>query len=622
MALNRTLRSQRKASSTSAPKSAKTRATKSATTPSTSVKKTRPKITRKSKAGQHAESKSAAQPSSTSLLEHSQQTTDEWYKAARTKTGYANYVKSGKKWLEEWTSEGRLDEEIGADAFDVIAEHTPLALRALTAYKCEHLERGFSSAEGLRSAFKDYFERVCGCQGDFWKYNSHTQKWEGNPVFESGFKTYYESLKNRHNRTGTATQALPMLPADLKVIMTYLDSDEGAKAFTVTQRLYFKAFASTAFTLWTRNDELVNLQFKDVKMDLRSKTGIPYHEFSLIFRKTNKDPTKVQKYMVQLDKVHPEIDCYTHVKAWKIHMEGLLGRSLTGNDFVFPALASTGQVKFGEPTSRSAFETLLNDVVEKSDALHGRNGKFTTHCFRRGGAQYRFLWADRKWSLKAVKWWGGWSSNENLMAYEEGFSDIMMDDRVIDRHETFMGEDNTAPLSKADLLKFEENMVAKLQLILSQSTGARMPPLDCTEPSSTPESLARASDNPPTSSLSPLSPASSPEPYVPRPSRILSTKSLDDALTYWNHGAPGKGLDVPLKDWLTLFKPLDYSSEGVKFGNIRFVCEEFYTHCNGDFTLFELEFPGLRQRFTLLMKAVREKRKTRGDTKSRKRRHT
>ncbi|KAK6969226.1 hypothetical protein R3P38DRAFT_3337142 [Favolaschia claudopus] len=599
MGPTRTLRSQKKASSTPATKSAKSGATKSAT--KASVKKPGPKKTRQSKAVQPAESTAAAQPSSTSLLKHSQQTTDEWYKAARTKNGYANY----------WTSEGRLDDEISADAFDVIGEHTPLALRALTAYKCEHLERSFASAEGIRSAFKDYFERVCGCQGDFWKYNSHTQKWEGNPVFESGFKTYYESLKNRHNRTGTATQALPMLPVDLKVIMTYLDSDEGAKAFTVTQRLYFKAFASTAFTLWTRNDEL---------MDLRSKTGIPYHEFSLISVKLIKTRPK---YMVQLDKLHPEIDCYTHVKAWKVHMEGLLARSLTGNDFVFPALASTGQVKFGEPTSRSAFETLLNDVVEKSDALHGRNGKFTTHCFRRGGAQYRFLWADRKWSLKAVKWWGGWSSNENvgtlmrylldeLMAYEEGYSDIMMDDRVIDR--------------LRHLLKFEESMVAKIQLLLSESSGARchrsvryhtesadfrltisaivqrLPPPDCTESDSTPEPLPGASENPPISSSSPLT------------SRIPSTKSLDDALTYWNHGAPSK-------DWLTLFKASDYSSEGVKFGNIRFVCEEFYTHCNGDFTLFELEFPGLRQRFTLLMKAVREKRKIRGDTKSRKRTH-
>lgn len=95
-------------------------------------------------------------------------------------------------------------------------------------------------------------------------------------------------------------------------------------------------------------------------------------------------------------------------------MEGLLGRPLRGTDYVFPAIASTGKLKFGEPTSRSAFETLLEAVVEKSDVMQGRNGKFTTHCFRRGGAQYRFLWAERKWSLKAVKWWGGWSSNENV----------------------------------------------------------------------------------------------------------------------------------------------------------------------------------------------------------------
>ncbi|KAJ7642560.1 hypothetical protein B0H17DRAFT_1216382 [Mycena rosella] len=407
-------------------------------------------------------------PSASSLLNDSQQTTDEWYKSSRTKKGYANYVRSGKKWLVDWTAEGRLDNEISADAFDNITAETPLSLRALTAYKCEHLERGFA---------------VRGCQGDFWKYNAHTKKWEGNPVFESGFKSYYESLKNRQNRTGTATQALPMLPVDLKLILEYLDSEEAIKYFTLTQRLYFKAFVMTAFTLWTRNDELINLQFKDIKMNLRSLTGIPYHEFFLIFRKTNKDPTKVQKYKVQIDLAHPEIDCYTHLAAWKAHMQSLLRRPVGGNDFVFPAIASTGQLKFGESTSRSAFETLLEEVVEKSDVMKGRNGKFTTHCFRRGGAQYRCLWADRKWSLKAVKWWGGWSFTENvgtlmrylldeLMAYEEGFSDIMMDDRVIDRHETFMGEDETAPLSKADLRKFEEGIFEKIQGLIGTSASA------------------------------------------------------------------------------------------------------------------------------------------------------
>lgn len=101
--------------------------------------------------------------------------------------------------------------------------------------------------------FNPLVYRVLGCQGDIWKFNSHTKSWEGNPVFETDFRTYYESLKNRENRTGMATQALPMFPKDFKVIMDYLDGKEAADEISLTRRLYFKAFATTAFTLWTRS---------------------------------------------------------------------------------------------------------------------------------------------------------------------------------------------------------------------------------------------------------------------------------------------------------------------------------------------------------------------------------
>ncbi|KAJ7121155.1 hypothetical protein C8R44DRAFT_736834 [Mycena epipterygia] len=425
----------------------------------------------------------------------------------RTKKGYRNYVKGDKTWLEEWTSEGRLNDEIAADAFDNITDQTPLALRALTAYKCEHLGRGFASAEGLRSAFKDYFERLC-------------------------------------------------------------------------------------------DDHLYTLDsFKDVKLHMRSKTGIPYHEFVLIFRKTNKDPIKVQKYMVQIDTAHPEIDCYTHVGTWKTHMEKILGRPLAESDFVFPAIASTGQLKFEECTSRTAFKTLLDEVVDKLNVMQGHNGKFMTHCFCRGRAQYRFLWADRKWtrSLKAVKWGGGWSSNENVgtvmhyllgewMAYEEGFSDIMMDDHAIDHHETFVGEDETAPVCRAYLLKFEDTILVKIQGLIA---GAA---------------------------------ATSANIYVP-PTQTQSNGTDNDAdstgICNIPHGSPEKGLIVPLKDWTMWFKSSEYAMEVVKFGNIRFVCEEFRVQCDGDHGEFEAKFPGLCSRFTMLMKAVRAERKIRGDTKSR-----
>lgn len=60
---------------------------------------------------------------------------------------------------------------------------------------------------------------------------------------------------------------------------------------------------------------------------------------------------------------------------------------------------------------------------------------------------------------------------DELMAYEEGFTDIMMDDRVIHRHETFMGEDPTASVSRADLSKLEDGILGKIQDLLSGKSG-------------------------------------------------------------------------------------------------------------------------------------------------------
>jgi hypothetical protein len=124
-----------------------------------------------------------------------------------------------------------------------------------------------------------------------------------------------------------------------------------------------------------------------------------------------------QIYMVpQEQDIPPYLDCYMHTVNWISHLEISIGRTLDKEDFLFPALASTGKLKIGERISRTGWETFMAQIIKCSDVLKGRNGKFTTHCFRRGGAQYRFMWAKRKWSLKAIKWWGGWSSSERVSA--------------------------------------------------------------------------------------------------------------------------------------------------------------------------------------------------------------
>ncbi|KII85744.1 hypothetical protein PLICRDRAFT_178074 [Plicaturopsis crispa FD-325 SS-3] len=634
-------------------KTASTRPQATAPKASTSPRKSPRKKSAPTSAPEHEDD-----PSASSLLDHSRVTTDQWYKASSTTQAYANYVKAGKKWLKGWVEEGRdqvADDEgtaseersAFADALDIIGEHTPTVLRLLTALKCDHQGHSYRTAEGLRSAFKDYFERVHGCQGDYWRYNEYTKKWEGIPVFEGKYKAYYESLKNRDNRTSTTTQALPMLPQDLKVIMDYLDSPQCVSEMPLTKRLYFKAFATTAFCLWTRNDELINLQHKDVRRNQVSLTGCEYTDIRLGFRKTNKDPNKSQHYWIPPDREHPEIDCNLHLGQWLDHLQLLLQRPLADHDYIFPAVASTGQLKFGEATSRSGFENLMDDIIQRSGVMNGRNGKFTTHCFRRGGAQYRFMWAARKWSLKAVKWWGGWSSNERidtimrylldeLMAYEEGFGDILMADRASDRHETFMGvQDPSAVILKADLAAFKDVILRQLEETIARVEQCGIMPSaehSRNAPAAAVSSPPRAApimlyqdafdlemwhEHRPSSPTPSFHRHSSPTPPEPRVPRIPTTKSLDDALRYWNFGDADKGLTVPLKSWPATFTPADYVSEAQKFSMIKAVCEEFEVRCQSDFTVFEKEYPGLRRSYTKLVKAVREARKRRGDTKGR-----
>ncbi|KAJ8487334.1 hypothetical protein ONZ45_g14383 [Pleurotus djamor] len=550
------------------------------------------------------------EPTIRALLGHTTATSAEWFHTKSTTTNYRNNVKAGKAWLATWAkdagdggSEGMPAGAEGyqgdisslADAFDTIKEETPLALRLWIAYKCDHQNCGFSTAESHRAAFKDYFERELGCQGDFWRFNSHTSSWEGNPVFQTDFKVYFESLKHRQNRTATANQALPMLPKDMKIILDYLSSSEAATALTDIQRSFYKAFSTTAFNLWTRNEELVNFRYGDLSPHQSPDSGQPYHEFRLIFRKTNKDPTHVQSYYVPVQPTMPEIDCYTHLSLWLSLLQSQLGRPLEAQDYIFPAIASTGKLKFGEPMTRAGVEKLLDLVTSKSGVLKGRNGKFTTHCFRRGGAQYRFMWAETRWSLKAVKWWGGWSSSENvgtimrylldeLTAYEEGFTDILMNNRSNLRHENFMGMSTpTTPLTHQDLDALEILPALQSAQPASQEgspSARRILEIPSVASPSNPPDNPFASSIP--SSLTSLDPAPRQSPAEEAalsssavPPRIPMTQSMDDVIKYWTVGDPEKGLIHPLQDWSWIYGRKAYLSEEQKLSNIRILYEEY-----------------------------------------------
>jgi hypothetical protein len=90
------------------------------------------------------------------------------------------------------------------------------------------------------------------CQGDFWKKNSTSGEWEGNPVFDLSYSAFHESLKKEYQRSGDPCHSLPILPKDLEKMFAFADHALDQKKISKTQHLFWKAFASISFTLWTR----------------------------------------------------------------------------------------------------------------------------------------------------------------------------------------------------------------------------------------------------------------------------------------------------------------------------------------------------------------------------------
>ncbi|KAI5982067.1 hypothetical protein EDC04DRAFT_2616953 [Pisolithus marmoratus] len=89
-----------------------------------------------------------------------------------------------------------------------------------------------------------------------------------------------------------------------------------------------------------------------------------------------------------------------------------LGRSMVDEDFLFPALGTNGVLQPGELLSHDIVQKWINEAVTGA----GIPGTFSTHCYRRGGAQYRFMFAPvaQRWTLACIQWWGGWADREHV----------------------------------------------------------------------------------------------------------------------------------------------------------------------------------------------------------------
>ena len=120
-------------------------------------------------------------------------------------------------------------------------------------------------------------------------------------------------------------------------------------------------------------------------------------------------------YEIYDQKATPALDMRFHMHAWLRFLEDkLLKRPLTDNEFIFPTIGSNGIVYTTQFIDHNIFQDRLNKYAKASGILV----VFTTHSFRRGGAQYRFQECSlsKRWSLAQILWWGGWAEGEKVTA--------------------------------------------------------------------------------------------------------------------------------------------------------------------------------------------------------------
>ncbi|KAJ7690479.1 hypothetical protein B0H17DRAFT_1134289 [Mycena rosella] len=359
---------------------------------------------------------------------------------------------------------------------DTPNEHSPKVLALYLVYKIFHQGKKIQTADTARAAWKRLWKFVDGdtFRGR-WHYNTANSRWEGNPVDSSEVEDTMESIKNKCGKDdGERKHSLAMTEEFMERIFGWSDkvcppssynspSKTHEQKALKTKHLEFKAFASTAWTVWSRNFELVKLQEKDLSFGLQDPRALnaPYFELHLTNRKgwqkrinKTKKETDLRsgRYKICSQPDLPACDAYHWLPKWRQYLQDeVYERPLRPDDYIFPAIGANGVVQVGEHLSHDDVNKWIKEFAAGAD-LPQQNGTFSTHCFRRGSAQYRIMFAPigRRWTLRQVRWWGGWAEGEHrdtlvkylldeLYTYEDDYSGMLLPMQPA-VHKSFLGE--------------------------------------------------------------------------------------------------------------------------------------------------------------------------------------
>ncbi|KAF8333359.1 hypothetical protein F5887DRAFT_893721 [Amanita rubescens] len=393
----------------------------------------------------------------TELQELNQQSRKTYGKAARTVAAYDSYITKGKEFLaltvkaRREKGESQEKDEIDTNLLEKAFEKPPnglsaTALELFLVHKCLGLDGcGPSTAERIHAAFCDYWDNMDGEEyAGGYQYDKARNTVRGCPARARDVKALLKRIKNKNGMEGgkaLRNHARAIRIEDLTRMMDWSEKivpstsleklDKKDITFEVIKHTLMRAFLSSAFTLWTRNSELCSIQTADLEMGCVGPPPhfFPYFRVRLLHRKgwqkqmdsydgplQDLDQSSITGQIYEIYKQDVSAaDMYTHLQRWKWFLEEkLLSRKLTDsqNEFIFPTFGSNGVIY---PNQELSYDT-VQEYIDEFQAKAGLSGRFTTHSFRRGRAQYRFMCAPlgQRWALNRIRWWGGWAKKEGI----------------------------------------------------------------------------------------------------------------------------------------------------------------------------------------------------------------
>ncbi|KAJ7893667.1 hypothetical protein B0H14DRAFT_3666279 [Mycena olivaceomarginata] len=283
-----------------------------------------------------------------------------------------------------------VDIELVATAFEGPPnKHSVYALSLYFTQKCVEEGLGKSTADGIHGAFANYWDHLPDSgrkyAGDY-LFNAETGKVSGNPARALEIPSFLKCIKNiawvkgaaanRHHAEATTIEDMRMSP-----------QETGGRTEELG-RVTVHASSRPNTSLLVLGLHFLDAEFETCQIQMRDITegiGASPHKLPLlrVFLDNRKGwqlnqgydgPSESLTYEIYEQKDMPEIDMFSHV----------------------------------------------HHLINKFSAAALIKKFFTMHCLRRGGSQYRFMFAPlgKRWSLTIIRWWGGWAEGEHAYDVE------------------------------------------------------------------------------------------------------------------------------------------------------------------------------------------------------------